>query len=401
MKIKILILIIVMLVVGGLDNSRELNDLAIVSGIAIDVGENGKYKVTAQILNSKKQGQGSSSGGASSKSSSVIEYRSEAATIQLALRNMIYESPKRLYLGHMELLIISEEIAESKLKSCLDFFVRDNEVNKEFLVVVARGCKSEDIIGIQTPLEQDPIKNIKESIITTSKYEGRTAKTDLASSLGVLLEEGVDLTLPSVIIQGDTKSGDKEENIEQSNTPTKIIISDLAYFKDGYMKGYLKSKDNISYNMVRGKIKSTIVETKDKKNKIAVEIYKLNSNVKPIYKDSKYEVDININCDGIITEFTQKADVTSEEELRKYEDLVGGAIKKNILEYVSNCQNVYCSDIVGYGAVFHKFLNKEYKKIQKDFGTEYFPKIKTNVKVNVNLDKEGGLVNNDKNEYKK
>ena len=53
MKIKFLIPILLILITGCY-NYRELNQLAITTGIGIDKGEEKNYKVTVQVLNTKK-----------------------------------------------------------------------------------------------------------------------------------------------------------------------------------------------------------------------------------------------------------------------------------------------------------------------------------------------------------
>ena len=67
MKNKVIFLIIVMFVLHGMKNARQINDLAIVSAIGIDINEEGEYIVTSQILNPKKENS-SGSGTSSSKS---------------------------------------------------------------------------------------------------------------------------------------------------------------------------------------------------------------------------------------------------------------------------------------------------------------------------------------------
>ena len=111
MRYKLIVIIIAMILLNGLNNSRELNDLAIVSAIGIDK-EDGNFKVSAIVLNPEKQDSGSSSSSASNK---MIVYEKTASSVQEAIRSMILESPKRLYLAHMELLLISEEVAKKDL----------------------------------------------------------------------------------------------------------------------------------------------------------------------------------------------------------------------------------------------------------------------------------------------
>ena len=70
MKAKIFFLLIVMFVLNGFSNARELNELAIASAIGIDYDtKTNEYIITAQILNNKKENSSGSGSGSSNSSS--------------------------------------------------------------------------------------------------------------------------------------------------------------------------------------------------------------------------------------------------------------------------------------------------------------------------------------------
>ena len=113
MKIKMLIIFV--LLFCGCYNYRELNTLGITSAIGVDKeGEN--YKVTVQIVNTQKVGSDTNSVGNQTK---FLTFSSTGKTVQEAVRNIISESPRRLYINHVELLIIGEELVKMQLqKTC-------------------------------------------------------------------------------------------------------------------------------------------------------------------------------------------------------------------------------------------------------------------------------------------
>lgn len=55
MKKFIVIILICMIGFNGLVNERELNKLAIVSCVGIDICDDGKYQVTVNVLDTKKR----------------------------------------------------------------------------------------------------------------------------------------------------------------------------------------------------------------------------------------------------------------------------------------------------------------------------------------------------------
>ena len=233
MRYKLIIVIIAMLLLNGLNNSREINDLAIVSSIGIDKLENGDYRVSAIVLNPEKQGSGS---GSSSSSDKMTLYEGEDTTIQKAIRKMVLESPKKLYLSHMELLLVSESVAKDDLVDSLDFFIRDNEGSNDFLFVVSRDIEPREVLQIKTPVEDIPSENIVKSIEVTARYMGTTIENDLNDSLENILEEGEDLAMPSIIVKkiteeyteggGSSNKGSNSSDKESNSSSQKSGKSD-------------------------------------------------------------------------------------------------------------------------------------------------------------------------------
>ena len=133
----------------GCYNYRELNQLAITSAIGIDKTEDG-YKVTVQVINTQKQGSGSNSSG---EQPQFFVYENEGKTLQEAFRYLILESPRRLYVNHTVLLLMSEEVARDGILNVLDLFFRDSEFNKQFLTAVVKESSARDVLTILTPLE--------------------------------------------------------------------------------------------------------------------------------------------------------------------------------------------------------------------------------------------------------
>ena len=100
---KKILLIISLLLLSGCYNYRELNDLAIVSAIAIDYNNsNNNFEVSIQVVNPKKQQDTSSA-----NEPDFIIYKAEEKTLQQAFRNIVDTSPNRIYGSHLEILIIS------------------------------------------------------------------------------------------------------------------------------------------------------------------------------------------------------------------------------------------------------------------------------------------------------
>ena len=103
-----IVFIIIIFTLSGCFNYKEINDYAIVSGISIDENKEksvNKYKVGIQIMNAKKDEE--------SDSSLITFYEASGKTIYDALEKIMLDSPKELYLGHNEVVVISEELLKN------------------------------------------------------------------------------------------------------------------------------------------------------------------------------------------------------------------------------------------------------------------------------------------------
>ena len=158
---KILLCILILFSLTGCQNYRELNDLAIVSGVSIaKVGKN--YELTVEVVNPKKEQDASSS-----KETEFVIYKNKSDSIQEAFRRMINEAPKKMYGAQIDILILDESIAKEELGSIIDFFARDPEIRSEFYVLVGR---NDSILEVITPLEKISSKNILQSLEANNKY---------------------------------------------------------------------------------------------------------------------------------------------------------------------------------------------------------------------------------------
>lgn len=376
-KIKILITICVLFCLTGCYNYREINQLAITSAIGISKSDDG-YELAIQVINTQKQGSDGSTSGDYPK---FIVYKTKGKTIQEAVRNIIMESPKRLYVNHLSLLIISEEIAKEGIDEIIDIFARDSEFRKQFMVLVGKVEDTDDIIGILTNLETLNAKNIKDSLSTDSKYLGASAVVSFEDLLATYLDDKIDLLLPSVIVEGNTKKGDENSNLEESEAKATIKLDDLAIFKDNKLVGYLDKQDSINVSTIQNEITNTIYTYKcDDGEYISIEIIDSKSDIKP---NTNEEIEINIKQRANLNEVHCKIDLGKQSDLDKLQDDMEKEIEKNMLKTINKLIYDFDSDIIGFKSIIYKDKPQYYKTLVKKYDNDLLKNI--NFKINIDL----------------
>ena len=154
MKNKLLLLIIPVLLLTGCYNYNELNELALCTGMAIDY-EDDKYVVTYMIARSEQTNQDNNT-----STASTTTYEGKGKNISEAIQEINRICPKKTYIGHLNVIVISEDLAKKGLQNMLDYLLREPESRKTFFLILARNVKASDTLKILSPLESFSSQNI-------------------------------------------------------------------------------------------------------------------------------------------------------------------------------------------------------------------------------------------------
>lgn len=378
---KLIILFPLLFCLTGCYNYRELNDLAIVSGISINKNEN-QYIVTAEVINPKKQ-QDASSG----KEPEFVVYTSEGNSMQEAFRKIVKESPKKLYGAQMDVLIIDEKTAKTEIKNILDFFSRDPEIRSEFYVLVG---KSTDVLEITTPLDKISSKNILDSLEANNNYLGFSNLVTYHDLIDNYLNPNIELALPTVEVIGETKNGDNIENIESTSAEANILITNIAIFKDNKLVGYLTEEQSQAYNMVTNNAKTTLMKTDYNGDQFIIsEILKSSTEVEVDIKKKK--VTISIKGKATIAEANYAGNLEDTKEFQKIQKDLNETTELFIKDNIESTIKKYNSDIYGFRDMFYKKDPKAYKKIKDNWYKDIFKNLEIEVKSDIIIFEKGNL----------
>lgn len=383
MKWRFIIFIALVLLLGNVQNYKELTDLAIVSCIGIDLDESGDYNVSVQVINSKKSSGGKEEGG---NDSEITVYKSKSSTIQEALRLITRESPKRLHLANLELLVISEEAARSGIEKVLDFFLRNTDVNNEFMMVISKEKSlAEKVVSILTPIEKNPTLSLKNSLETFADKEGGAVKTTASYALDEILKEYKDVVITSVEVVGEEDEGEKSESIKESDVKTKVLISDVAFFVDGKLKGYLSCEEAIVYNIIANDLKNSIITATVNESDAAFEIIGSKCKINVEMKDDLYNVNLDVNIKANLSEIKEKINTNEISNIHLLENALKSKIEQMVKDYLEKMIKEYKVDVCGFGEKFYKKYGNKFKEVSNG----YIEKLRFKLSVKTALENEG------------
>lgn len=376
-KIKVILIIVILILLTGCSDYRELSDMAIASSIGIDI-KDGMYEITTQVLNTSMK----SSENTSSSSPEIIVYHSNGKTIHEALRNLVLESPKKLYAGHLETVVVSNKIAKEDISEIFDLFLRDAEVSKDFKILVSKDAKVSDIMSLITPYETIPAENISSSIEYSSKEQGHISDITFDKFVSNVLQTGVDAVIPAITIKENSTIN------EEINPEIRlVIVNKLGIFKNTKFLTYLTESASLGYNLIYGDIVSNVISFKCDKNTY--------SSVELLKKSSKLTYDINTNTVNIdvfiksaISELNCNIDIKKESEIKKLEQKLTDSIKSIMNDLIDEAKEYNESDFLGIGKYIYQ-NNYIYYKNNKDNIKDMIKSMKRNIKIKTEIIQKG------------
>lgn len=379
---KKLLIIPLILLLTGCWNYRELNQLAITTGIAIDKEDN-IYKVTIMIANSKKD-----TGSDGSITPSAAVYDGTGKTIYEAFKDTSLSVSKQIYLSHIDVLVLSEEIASNNLTDVIAFLFRYPQTRNNFYLVLAKEQTASEILKVTTPLETFPSQNLAKNLEITNKLQGFTYTVDFTEFTKSLVSKGINPVLPSVTVIGDSEEGNKEDNIKQNEPSTYLKLDMLGIFKNDKFVAWADPDESKGINIINNKIYilGVIIDYQDKK--IVTEITEMETSFE--VKDNK--VKITIDTEGAIQEINAKLDLY---DTKVIEELKNSNIEK-IKEYVNKAIDLAKNnktDIFGFGNYVYKNDPKKWQEVKDKWDDEVFPNLEIEIEVNLNLQSKGSINN--------
>ena len=381
-RIKFLILLLPLL--SGCYNYRELNDLGITTAVSIDYKDNNFY-VIAEVINPIKQQDASSS-----NNSPFVNYNSSSSSLQDAFRKVVLESPRQLYAAQLEIIVLSEEVVNNHLEEVLEYFARDPESRTEIKIIVAKTEDSTKAITLQTLLTSLSSSNIINSLDLQSKVLGMSYPVTLNELLNMYIDPYLEVVLPSMTLYGNYEIGDEKENITTSSPKAIVKIDGSTITKDNKILGYLDLEESKILNLINGKLKETIIKMNYYDGYIIFEPNRIKVSRELDIKNNI--IKINISGYSKTKEIQSNIDLKDPKEVEKLNKALNMELEKKITDTFNSIREKYGTDVFGFQELYYRTNYKYFKENCTNWYEDIYPKIKLEVKANVRLYEKGNTL---------
>lgn len=360
---KTILSFILLFILTGCWNYQELNDYAIVTGMAIDYTNN-EFEISLLIANGNKQEE---------ENAQVTVSSAKGKSIHEAIKNISLSTPKNIYISHLSVIVISEEMAKQGLNSSLDFLMRETQSHQNFYLVISKDAPAKDALSILAPLSEYPSQNIASNIKVTEETQGRITNASFNQFIGKILEKGIDPVANSLIIVGSENEGTNPEKQKESTLDNYTKLDTLALFRNDKLVGWATNEESIGINLLLNNIDNFYLQIPCNSGNIVTIIkdYKIKNKI------AKDKIIVNIEAQGNINEMSCNIDLGNEQEIKNIEKKAEHIMKNYANKAIDKAKKLKV-DIFGYGnQIYHKY--PKYFNSIDDWNSEF-----TNLEIEVN-----------------
>ncbi|WP_077213524.1 Ger(x)C family spore germination protein [Bacillus dakarensis] len=356
-KLKQIFLVILLVpLLTGCWDSREIESRATVLAIGIDKADpdeeekedeishrKGKIdipaesliKLTVQIAIPGRIPLGPQIGGGDR--SPVLVVRAVGHTLEDALLNIQQEVASEVFLGHLRLIVLNEEVARDGVDRFTDYLRRNPEIRRTAALVVSKE-RAAKYMEIKPELERVPSLYLAEMVDSLIEL-GKFPETFIGMFWSILSSKGQDGYLPYFNIKG------------KSN----IQINGLAYFKGDKMVG---KTDPLQIGGFMAGIGAEeggygiFVKPPELEQEVLVRAVERKTRVKASLKNGKPHIYLKIRYESEIEEIDSRMPThIDEDDTKALENEFSKMVKEGLEVLIAKTQEAK-SDIFGFGEHF-------------------------------------------------
>ncbi|MDF2787390.1 MAG: hypothetical protein K0S80_488 [Neobacillus sp.] len=354
MKLMRMLLIrgITLIFLTGCWNRVEINDIAIVTAIGLDLVEDDQLRLTLQVAVPSKLVTG---GTGESGGKSTIVISETGASVSEAYRNIQGKLSRRIFFSQSRVLLIGEDLAKKGVFHIVDFHTRYAEPRINSFIMFTKG-KASKILNSMPKFESVSAEETRELAKMSVGL-----KIYVRDFLNMLLTEGIEpfasqFTLKPLEVSTKNKSGETQ------------AVNGIAVFKGDKLVGWMDEGETRGLLWMRNEIKTGVITIKVPEEKgggnISMEIVKGETNIVPILKQGELKLDVDVVTELSVIENDSKLNLFETKVIEEIQTYAEVEISKRIEMIVEKAQKEYKSDIFGFG-------QSVYKKYPKEWNTHY------------------------------
>ncbi|WP_339372109.1 Ger(x)C family spore germination protein [Paenibacillus elgii] len=378
-SIILLLTLLILILQTGCWSRVELNDVAIVTASAIDLAQDGKYRLSVQILKMKMTKGISEKGGSSDNATLIISAKGD--TIMDALNILQKKIPRLIIFSHNRVVIVGEKMARAGIAPAIDFFSRHREARGNSFLLTTKG-EAVELLKVPSNFEIFTAEEMRE--------EEKARMLDSASVRDFiyrLFEKGIEPTSSQMQVVPLS---------DQNGKPTKedeklgLGLVGVGIYRKDKLLGWMERPEAECLLWLRNKMGNSVltvaVPEKDKPpGRVSVQLISAKTKFKSKISGEKIQFDVAIKMTGELFENSTKLSIKEMNNLNKIQHALEKGIENRVTMTVKKLQKQFKSDVVGFGNILHRQHKNDWNIIFADRWEEEFPNIEVNTKATFKL----------------
>lgn len=391
--LRVISLILVLTLLPGCWSRREIEDLAIASGTAIDIIEapnNKKFRVSVQVARARQLGggqQGARGGGGKDPGWLVSGF---GETIYEAGRNITVRSPRAMVLYHNRVLVIGERAAREGVQEILDFFLRYRETRLRTWIVVTPG-EAQNIFKSGPEIEQILAEELTGIVSNISNQSSKSYAVDMRNFATALVEPGQDAVAPKAGVIKVMENIGSDPSVLTGEPQRTVQVQGLAVFRRDRLAGWLNDDETKGFLYMTGKARAGSIIVKlqgEEGKKISFMMTRTKSEIKPRVEKGEVRFSVKIDAEGDLVENESTMDISEPEILERVNREVAGEVSRLARRSLDKAQRRLGADIFGFGEKLHKAEPEYWKQVEEKW-YDIYPTVDVSIQVTANIRRTG------------
>ncbi|MBS3938109.1 MAG: Ger(x)C family spore germination protein [Peptococcaceae bacterium] len=345
----------------GCWSSREVESMAFVMALGVDVAKEG-VQLTVQVA--LPAGGGGGGGGAQGGETPVWVTGTTAPSIAEGLFKMPAMLGREAFLGHLQVVVVGEAYALQGIGPLIDFLARERQVRDTVHLAVALG-KAEDLLMVEPKVVQMPADYMFE-LLKQGAQSGLIPPSEfLRTRIAWHNRPQLQILLPLL-------------EPEPNSPPEAISLKGSGVFVDDRMVGTLDTKESRGLAWLMGTVSNTIITIPREEGNIIQHVNFASVRYKLRETDEGAGLTAIVSQDGNLTQWPLQDEGITFPLLKQLEQDLSVVILGEITAGLAAIQGVYRTDVIGLGERLRRIDPKQFAAKNWD---EAFPQFALDVRV--------------------
>lgn len=370
-------ILLIPLVTAGCWDRKEINDIGIVMGTAMDLADDGKkLQSTLQIAVPSAAFQSS---GGSKETDSFFLITADGKNGMEMEQMLQQKMSRKLFFSHRTVILIGETLARKGINEILDTFSRNPKNRLRTYIYVVKGMKAGELLQARYPYELVSAEALKEMQLLKGAGVSATLRDFLMASASEGGNPAVAVLESDKLFRSSLKKEDKQ-----------FRMSGTAVFKSSALVGFLNNRETHEYLwFTKNKITDNIVAVlPEGLGNVGLIVTGSKLKTEVVSQGDRFKFHVRIKAKGNLFENNSPLDVTQSKNIEMIKKESEKQVKKNMELFLHKIQTEYKTDIVGFGQQLERKNPKRWRAV-KDEWDRYFAQSDVSVSVSLTINNTG------------